>query len=114
MSTTDPAFSDPAFPALHGRPDQGWINDPNGCIYVDGTYHVFFQLNPDAPIHGNIHWGHATSTDLVRWTQQPIALYPERVPRTPSAPGPVSLHWTAMCPRLSTRALLRRSTSHRS
>ena len=73
MSTTDPAF-----PALHGRPDQGWINDPNGCIYVDGTYHVFFQFNPDAPIHGNVHWGHATSTDLVRWTQQPIALYPRK------------------------------------
>ncbi|SEE90827.1 beta-fructofuranosidase [Arthrobacter alpinus] len=71
MSTTDPAF-----PALHGRPDQGWINDPNGCIYVDGTHHVFFQLNPDAPTHGNIHWGHATSTDLVRWTQQPTALFP--------------------------------------
>jgi beta-fructofuranosidase len=70
------SITDPAFPALHGRPDQGWINDPNGCIYVDGTHHVFFQLNPDAPIHGNVHWGHATSTDLVRWTQQPIALYP--------------------------------------
>lgn len=73
MSTTDPAF-----PALHGRPDQGWINDPNGCIYVDGVYHVFFQLNPDAPVHGNVHWGHATSTDLVRWTQQPIALFPRK------------------------------------
>lgn len=71
MSTIDPAF-----PALHGRPDQGWINDPNGCIYVDGVYHVFFQFNPDAPTHGNVHWGHATSTDLVRWTQQPIALFP--------------------------------------
>ena len=71
MSTTDPAF-----PALHGRPDQGWINDPNGCIYVDGVHHVFFQFNPDAPTHGNVHWGHATSTDLVRWTQQPVALFP--------------------------------------
>lgn len=78
MSTTDPALRDPAFPALHGRPDQGWINDPNGCIYVDGVYHVFYQLNPDAPIHGNIHWGHVTSTDLVRWTQQPIALFPRK------------------------------------
>lgn len=67
---------DLAFPALHGRPDQGWINDPNGCIKVDGVHHLFFQFNPEAPIHGNVHWGHATSTDLVRWTQQPIALYP--------------------------------------
>lgn len=71
MSTTDPAF-----PALHGRPDQGWINDPNGCIKVDGVHHLFFQFNPDAPTHGNVHWGHATSTDLVRWTQQPTALFP--------------------------------------
>ncbi|MHA7176582.1 glycoside hydrolase family 32 protein [Arthrobacter sp. Sr24] len=73
MSTTDPAF-----PALHGRPDQGWINDPNGCIKVDGVHHLFFQFNPDSPTHGNVHWGHATSTDLVRWTQQPIGLYPRK------------------------------------
>ncbi|WP_054012627.1 glycoside hydrolase family 32 protein [Arthrobacter sp. ERGS1:01] len=73
MSTIDPAF-----PALHGRPDQGWINDPNGCVYVDSVHHVFFQYNPDAPVHGNVHWGHATSTDLVRWTQQPIALFPRQ------------------------------------
>lgn len=73
MSTTDPAF-----PALHGRPDQGWINDPNGCIKVDGVHHLFFQFNPDAPTHGNVHWGHATSTDLVRWTQQPIGLHPRK------------------------------------
>ena len=73
MSNTDPAF-----PALHGRPEQGWINDPNGAIKVDGVHHLFFQFNPDAPLHGNVHWGHATSTDLVRWTQQPIALYPRK------------------------------------
>lgn len=70
-------MTDPAFPALHGRPEQGWINDPNGCIFVDGVHHVFFQFNPDAPVHGNIHWGHATSTDLVHWTQQKTALFPQ-------------------------------------
>lgn len=78
MSTIEPAFTDPAFPTLHGRPDQGWINDPNGAIFVDGVHHLFFQYNPDAPIHGNVHWGHATSTDLVRWTQQPTALFPRK------------------------------------
>ncbi|MDQ6740920.1 MAG: glycoside hydrolase family 32 protein, partial [Actinomycetota bacterium] len=67
---------DPSFPALHGRPQHGWLNDPNGCAYVDGVYHVFFQYNPAAPTHHRIHWGHATSTDLVRWTQQAIALFP--------------------------------------
>jgi beta-fructofuranosidase len=65
---------DPAFPRLHGRPDRGWINDPNGCSYIDGRYHVFFQYNPDAPVHAAIKWGHVSSTDLVHWRQEPIAL----------------------------------------
>jgi len=62
------------FPHLHGRPATGWINDPNGCSYVDGRYHVFFQFNPDAPVHGSIRWGHLSSTDLVRWRPEPVAL----------------------------------------
>jgi beta-fructofuranosidase len=65
---------DPAFPRLHGRPDRGWVNDPNGCSYIDGRYHVFFQYNPDAPMHAGIKWGHASSTDLAHWRQEPIAL----------------------------------------
>ena len=75
--------TDPSFPALHGRPDQGWVNDPNGLAVIDGRYHVFFQYNPDAPVHRNIHWGHISSTDLVRWHQEPIAL----VPRTDGPDG---------------------------
>ena len=67
---------DPAFPALHIRPPRGWINDPNGLCRVDGIYHVFFQYNPDAPFHGNVHWGHVSSPDLIRWEEQPIALRP--------------------------------------
>jgi beta-fructofuranosidase len=65
---------DPAFPRLHGRPDRGWVNDPNGCSYVNGRYHLFFQYNPDAPVHTAIKWGHVSSTDLVRWRLEPIAL----------------------------------------
>ncbi len=65
---------DPAFPQLHGRPDRGWVNDPNGCSYVHGRFHLFFQYNPDATTHGAIKWGHASSTDLVQWRQEPIAL----------------------------------------
>jgi beta-fructofuranosidase len=67
-------MTDPSFPALHGRPARGWVNDPNGCSYVDGRYHVFFQYNPDAPVHATIKWGHASSADLVSWRQEPIAL----------------------------------------
>ena len=67
---------DPAFPALHGRPPRGWLNDPNGCAYVDGRYHVFFQHNPHAPEHDRIAWGHVSSVDLVGWRPEPLALTP--------------------------------------
>jgi beta-fructofuranosidase len=67
---------DPIFPALHIRPAKGWVNDPNGVCLIDGTYHVFFQHNPDAPWHGNVHWGHVSSTDLLRWSHHPPALVP--------------------------------------
>lgn len=67
---------DPAFPALHGRPDRGWVNDPNGCAFIDGRYHVFFQHNPDSARHDRIVWGHASSADLVVWRQEPVALRP--------------------------------------
>ena len=67
---------DPAFPALHIRPPRGWLNDPNGVCRIDGRYHVFFQYNPHAPVHGNVHWGHVSSTDLLRWTEHQIALAP--------------------------------------
>jgi beta-fructofuranosidase len=68
--------SDPAFPALHIRPARGWLNDPNGLCRIDGTYHVFFQYNPHSPIHGNVHWGHVSSSDLLHWTEHPPALFP--------------------------------------
>lgn len=67
---------DPSFPALHGRPPRGWVNDPNGLARVDGTWHVFFQHHPDAPVHRDIRWGHATSQDLAHWTPAPDALLP--------------------------------------
>ena len=65
---------EPAFPSLHVRPERGWVNDPNGLCHIDGTYHVFFQYNPDTPHHGDIKWGHASSTDLLDWRYQPVAL----------------------------------------
>ena len=66
----------PPFPALHIRPERGWLNDPNGTCRCDGVYHVFFQYNPAAPLHANVHWGHVSSTDLVRWQEHPVALVP--------------------------------------
>jgi len=64
-------------PNYHFSPRKGWINDPNGLLYLDGTWHLFFQYYPNAPIHGPMYWGHATSCDLVCWQEQPIALCPQ-------------------------------------
>ncbi|MEN5436402.1 glycoside hydrolase family 32 protein [Sphingobacterium faecium] len=64
-------------PLYHFTPKEGWMNDPNGMVYNNGTYHLFYQHNPDEPKWGPMHWGHATSTDLVHWEEQKIALYPD-------------------------------------
>lgn len=69
-------MADRCFPALHIRPTRGWLNDPNGLCRIDGRYHVFFQYNPAAPVHGGIYWGHVSSTDLLRWQEHPVALAP--------------------------------------
>ncbi len=64
-------------PQFHFSPKAHWMNDPNGMVYSKGVYHLFFQYNPTANVPGNIHWGHATSTDLFHWKEKPIALYPD-------------------------------------
>lgn len=71
-------ISDPARPGFHFRPPAGWMNDPNGPIYRDGRYHLFYQHNPYGDVWGDIHWGHAWSPDLVRWNHLPVALAPSR------------------------------------
>jgi beta-fructofuranosidase len=63
----------------------GWMNDPNGLIQVGGEYHLFYQFHPFGVDWGPMHWGHAISTDLVRWAHQPIALAP--TPGGPDAGG---------------------------
>ncbi|KAB1197978.1 MULTISPECIES: glycoside hydrolase family 32 protein [Haloferax] len=64
-------------PRYHLAGPANWVNDPNGVIQYDGTYHMFYQYNPGGPFHGSIHWGHATSEDLVHWEDHPVALTPD-------------------------------------
>lgn len=64
-------------PQFHFTPKAKWMNDPNGLIYLNGNYHMFFQHYPDSTVWGPMHWGHAISKDLIHWDEQPIALYPD-------------------------------------
>ncbi|MGL4827418.1 MAG: glycoside hydrolase family 32 protein [Vibrionaceae bacterium] len=64
------------YPVFHLAPPAGWMNDPNGLIYFGGRYHAFFQHHPASADQGPMHWGHATSTDMLHWQHEPIALAP--------------------------------------
>lgn len=74
------AEADPHRPRFHFVSPAGWLNDPNGVSQWNGTYHLFYQYNPEGAFHHRILWGHATSTDLVHWTDQPVALEPSGGP----------------------------------
>jgi len=67
---------DPNRPAYHFQPPANWNNDPNGMLFYDGYYHMFYQHNPYADRWDWMHWGHARSRDLVYWEHLPIALWP--------------------------------------
>ena len=66
-------------PSYHHTPAYGWMNDPNGMFYKDGVYHLYFQYNPYGSMWGNMHWGHSTSTDLVNWKNEGVAIAPDAI-----------------------------------
>ena len=68
--------NDPLRPRYHLMPRRGWMNDPCAPVYFNHRYHMFFQYNPGSSVWGDMHWAHAVSSDMVHWTERPIALAP--------------------------------------
>lgn len=63
-------------PIYHITAPSRWLNDPNGPLYYNGWYHMFYQLDPDNPLGDVKYWGHVRSRDMVRWEHRPVAIWP--------------------------------------
>lgn len=70
-------FDEPNRPQVHFTVKNGWLNDPNGLVRIGDTYHLFYQFTPTAPMAESMHWGHATSQDLLHWQEDDPLLFPD-------------------------------------
>ncbi len=96
---SDDLYRKPLRPQFHFSSKRGWVNDPNGLVYYDGEYHLYYQHNPYGWDHSrndyNKTWGHAVSTDLVYWTELPAVIHPDHLGTIYSGSAVVDEHNTA-------------------